>query len=64
MLRKFVVICNLISNLKGVNWVTGNSKNYFENEFLNVFSDLGLLECIDFPTHNKGNILDILLSTH
>ena len=60
MLRKFVVIGDF--NLKGVNWVTGNSKNSLENEFLNGFSDLGLLQCIDVPTHNKGNILDILLT--
>ena len=60
MLRKFVVIGDF--NLKGINWVTGNSKNFLENEFVNGFSDLGLLQCIDVPTHNKGNILDILLT--
>ena len=60
MLRKFVVVGDF--NLKGVNWVTGNSKNFLENEFVNGFSDLGLLQCIDAPTHNKGNILDILLT--
>ena len=60
MLRKFVVIGDF--NLKGVNWVTGNSKNFLENEFVNGFSNLGLLQCIDVPTHNKGNILDILLT--
>ena len=60
MLRKFVVIGDF--NLKGVNWATGNSKNFLENEFINGFSDLGLLQCIDVPTHNKGNILDILLT--
>ena len=60
MLRKFVVIGDF--NLKGVNWITGNSKNFLENEFVNGFSDLGLLQCIDAPTHNKENILDILLT--
>ena len=62
MLRKFVVIGDF--NLKGVNWVTGNSKIFLENEFVNGFSDLGLLQCIDVPIHNmnKGNILDILLT--
>ena len=60
MLRKFVVVGDF--NLKGVNWVTGNSKNFLENEFVNGFSDLGLLQCIDVPTHNKGNILDILFT--
>ena len=60
MLRKFVVIGDF--NLKGVNWVTGNNKNFLENEFVNGFSDLGLLQCINVPTHNKGNILDVLLT--
>ena len=49
MLRKFVVIGDF--NLKGVNWVMGNNP-----------LDLGLLQCIDAPTHNKGKILDILLT--
>ena len=60
MLRKFVVIGDF--NLKGVNWVMGNSTNSLENEFVNGFADLGLLQCIDAPTHNKGKILDILLT--
>ena len=60
MLQKFVVIGDF--NLKGVNWVTGDSTNSLENEFVNGFADLGLLQCIDAPTHNKGKILDILLT--
>ena len=47
MLRKFVVTGDF--NLKGVNWV---SKNFLGNEFVNGFSDLGLLQCIDVPTHS------------
>ena len=63
MLRKFVVIGDF--NLKNVNWNAGNgiiSTNSLENEFLNGFADLGLLQCIDAPTHNKGKTLDILLT--
>ena len=60
MLRKFVIIGDF--NLKGVNWDMGNSTNSLENEFVNGFADLGLLQCIDAPTHNKGKILDILLT--
>ena len=52
MLRKFVVIGDF--NLKGVNWVMGNSTNSLENEFVNGFADLGLLQCIDAPTHNSS----------
>ena len=29
---------------------------------MNLSMDLGLLQCIDAPTHNKGKILDILLT--
>ena len=63
MLRKFVVIGDF--NLKNVNWNAGNgiiSTSSLENEFLNGFADLGLLQCIDAPTHNKGKTLDILLT--
>ena len=60
MLRKFLVIGDF--NLKGVNWVTGNSNSSLETDFINGFADLGLLQCIDSATHNKGNILDILLT--
>ena len=60
MLRKFVVIGDF--NLKGVNWNMGNSANSLENEFVNGFAYLGLLQCIDAATHNKGKILDILLT--
>ena len=49
-------------NLKGVNWDMGNSTNSLENEFVNGFADLGLLQCIDAPTHNNGKILDIFLT--
>ena len=60
MLRKFLVIGDF--NLKGVNWNTGISNSSLENEFLNGFADLGLLQCINVATHNKGNILNILLT--
>ena len=60
MLRKFLVIGDF--NLKGVNWDMGNSTNTVENEFVNGFADLGLMQCINAPTHNKGKTLDILLT--
>ena len=60
MLRKFLVIGDL--NLKSINWSTGTSENVLETEFLNGFAELGLVQCIDAATHNKGNILDILLT--
>ena len=60
MLRKFLVIGDL--NLKSINWSTGTSENALETEFLNGFAELGLIQCIDAATHNKGNILDVLLT--
>ena len=45
MLRKFLVIGDF--NLKGVNWNMGNSTNTAENEFVNGFADLDLMQCID-----------------
>ena len=63
MLRKFVIIGDF--NLKNVDWNGGNglnNTNSLENEFVNGFADLGLLQCIDAPTHNKGKTLDILLT--
>ena len=49
-------------NLKSINWSTGTSENALETEFLNGFAELGLVQCIDAATHNKGNILDVLLT--
>ena len=60
MLRKFLVIGDL--NLKSINWSTGTSENALETEFLNGFAELGLAQCIDAATHNKSNILDVLLT--
>ena len=60
MLRKFIVISDF--NLNGVTWVTGSCKTSVEKEFINGFANLGLLRCINEPTHKKGNTLDILLT--
>ena len=47
---------------KVLNWDTGYSTNSFEKEFVNGFANLGLQRCINSATHNKGKILDILLT--
>ena len=49
-------------NLTSINWSTGTSENVLETEFLNGFAELGLVQYIDAATHNKGNILDVLLT--
>ena len=61
MLRKFIVIGDF--NLKGIDWASGNTRGSIEREFLNEFADLGLFQCINTATHDKGKILDILLTT-
>ena len=49
-------------NLPNISWDSLTSSVPFEQLFVDSFSDLGLKQCIDTPTHVKGNILDILLS--
>ena len=58
--RKVIVISDL--NLKNVDWISGISSDSVEQIFVDEFADLGLLQAINAPTHNKGNILDILLT--
>ena len=61
MLRKFIVIGDF--NLNGVNRATGSYKTSVEKEYIHGFANLGFLQCINEPTHKKGNTLDILLTT-
>ena len=49
-------------NLPNISWENYTSSVSLEQLFLDSFSDLGLKQCIDNPTHIKGRILDILLS--
>ena len=61
MLRKLIIVGDF--NLNGIDWVSGYTKSSIENEFLNGFADLGLIQSINVATHNKGGTLDILLTT-
>ena len=49
-------------NLNGVSWPTLAGSLHIEQSFVNSFTDLGLAQCIEMPTHYKGNTLDILLT--
>ena len=61
-LKRFVLIGDF--NLPGVTWgPTVFSTNSIEKVFLDSFAENGLLQCIDLPTHLRGNILDLLLTT-
>ena len=49
-------------NLKDVCWSTLESNTPIEQSFVDSFVDLGLIQCIAQPTHQKGNILDLVLT--
>ena len=49
-------------NLPHINWSDGTGVSTIDNKFLNGFAECGMVQCIHSSTHNKGSILDILLS--
>ena len=61
MLCKLIIIGDF--SLKGIDWVSDDTRSAIEQEFLNGFADLGLIQSINTATHNKGSTLDILLTT-
>ena len=50
-------------NLAHVSWDTLSSSDHIEQSFVNTFCELGLDQLINHPTHSKGNILNVVLST-
>ena len=62
--KKSVKKCILVGdfNLPNINWSSGTGVSTIDNTFLNVFAECGMVQCIHSSTHNKGSILDILLS--
>ena len=59
--NKIVVIGDL--NLSTVeDWDDPYSTSSLENSYIDLFNDLGLKCLINTPTHNDGNILDLLLT--
>ena len=49
-------------NMPNTDWETGVSGDRTEQLFLDTFSDLSLSQVVRYPTHVKGNILDIILT--
>ena len=49
-------------NLPHINWSDGIGVSTIDNTFLNGFAECGMVQCIQDSTHNKGSVLDILLS--
>ena len=49
-------------NLRNASWDELESTSPIEQSFVDSFNDLGLVQCINQPTHKDGRILDILLT--
>ena len=58
--KEFVLIGDF--NLPKINWSNLSSTVSLEQEFLHVFAENSLLQCINVPTHYRGNTLDLLLT--
>ena len=48
-------------NLPGINWETLTTDKKGEG-ILEACLEMGLEQLINFPTHNKGNILDVIIT--
>ena len=59
-LKKFFIVCDL--NFCNTDLETNTSTNNTEQMFIDEFIRLGLVQCISTSTHNKGNILDLILT--
>jgi Reverse transcriptase (RNA-dependent DNA polymerase)/Endonuclease-reverse transcriptase len=49
-------------NLPGINWETGQARGEGLNDILNTCQDEFLEQQVHFPTHIKGNCLDLILT--
>ena len=51
-------------NLDSVDWASQSTPNLIHRKFLDTFDDIGLTQIIEEPTHNKGRILDLVLTNN
>ena len=58
--REFVLVGDF--NLTKIDWSDQSSRSSLEQEFLNMFAENSLLQCIYVPTHRQGNTLDLLFT--
>ena len=49
-------------NLPEINWLESQSSTELGRRFIDLFNDLGLVQMINQPTHEKGKTLDLLFS--
>ena len=50
-------------NYSGIDWESGTFDSA-SKPFFNATEDVFLTQCVDFPTHDSGNILDLVLTTN
>jgi hypothetical protein len=55
-------ICIGDFNLPDIDWVSGTAVSRSSNEVLEAATAAGLTQLVDFPTHIRGNILDLILT--
>ena len=58
--KEFVLVGDF--NLPRINWGDLSSNITLEQDFLNMFAENSLLQCINAPTHRHGNTLDLLFT--
>ena len=55
-------------NLNSVTWPlteeVHNMANRIDKMFIDSFAEFGLQQCLESPTHNKGKVLDLLLTSN
>ena len=49
-------------NLPRTSWPEAESSDNIENLFIDTFNDLGMYQLVSYPTHDKGKILDLILT--
>ena len=49
-------------NLPGIDWEEEQSKDSKGRELLDIATEGGMQQLVNFPTHTKGNILDLVLT--
>ena len=59
--KKFILIGDF--NFPHINWNTQSSNVSLEQEFLNMFAENVQIQIVDTPTHQHGNIHDLLLTS-
>ena len=50
-------------NFPGIDWDLMHSDNEGERHFINILQDQFFTQHVDFPTQDKGNILDLVISS-